>query len=67
MKKFELIVTSRRFKNISAGAPFFLTKRHKDDRLWFKAKTGCSAFCIADGSIRYVSPYARVKEVVGGL
>lgn len=65
MKTCELLVTNRRFKNIKTGAPFLLTKKYKDSRLWFKAKTGCAAFCLSDGSIRYMAPYTRIQEVIG--
>jgi hypothetical protein len=63
----ELIIFSTRFNNVKPGAPFFWGNSKKNAGLWFKAKTNTSAFCIETGEIKYVKPYTRVEEIVGGI
>lgn len=60
----ELVICPNRFKKLTSGTPFFWGKKNK---LWFKAATNTSAFCVETGEIKFVRPYTRVEEVVGML
>lgn len=63
----ELIIYATRFNKVRPGAPFFWGNSKKNAGLWFKTKTNVSAFCLETGEIKYVKPYTRVEEIVGGI
>ena len=67
MVTMELVLSETRFNKLDPGTPFFWKQSKGDNRLWFKAKAAMSAFCIETGEIKYVAPYTRVEEIVGGL